>query len=89
MWHSQVFEIILFNFKAFEEVRFISFIRTDVNDVEENQTKNDITNSEDIKKLQEILRKGENVNSQDSYGYTELHRAAKFGNNTLKCEMFE
>lgn len=37
--------------------------------------------SEDEEKLKQILGTDEDVNYQDSYGYTELHRAAKFGNS--------
>lgn len=55
------------------QIETITEISTEI--VQRNET----ANTEDKLKLQKILRKGEEVNSQDIYGYTALHRAVKFG----------
>lgn len=56
-----------------QQIETITEISTEI--VQTNKT--EIT--EDELKLQKILKRGEEVNSQDSYGYTALHRAVKFG----------
>lgn len=46
---------------------------------EDNKKEEDKIKAEDEKILAKILEPGENVDSQDSEGYTALHRAAKLG----------